>query len=244
MSIAELSPSSPLQEPQEDIRPEFPGVIIFDIETGPLPEEDLRRIFEPTDPDKVPLGNRSKPDVVAAYIEQYLAEEFTKFVEKAALDPLTGRVLAIGWTADDGFESMDGDGHERLVLSDFWTLYESCEERSLSLVGFNIFGFDLPFLVNRSRILGVDVPPSVVNGRFFSRVFIDLLKVWNFDSYSNYVSLNKLCKALGLGEKNGDGADFARLWEEDREQAIAYLRQDLALTTKLANRLKIGAPVA
>ena len=41
-------------------------------------------------------------------------------------------------------------------------------------------------------------------------------------------------KHLGVGEKSGDGKDFARLWATDRAAAEGYLRNDLELTARVA----------
>ena len=54
-------------------------------------------------------------------------------------------------------------------------------------------------------------------------------------------SLDAISKHLGVGCKNGDGKEFAGLWESDRASAEAYLRNDLDLTAKVAHALGITA---
>lgn len=50
-------------------------------------------------------------------------------------------------------------------------------------------------------------------------------------------SLDVIAKHLGVGAKNGDGKAFAELWASDRAQAVAYLRNDVQLTAKVAEVL-------
>ena len=52
-------------------------------------------------------------------------------------------------------------------------------------------------------------------------------------------SLDTIAKHLGVGQKNGHGEDFARLWQTDREKALAYLRNDLELTGRIAEALGV-----
>ena len=46
-----------------------------------------------------------------------------------------------------------------------------------------------------------------------------------------------LAKHLGVGQKTGSGADFAKLWVEDRAKALAYLESDLTLTKLCFERM-------
>lgn len=70
--------------------------IFFDIETGPLPENELAALMPPFDPSEVKTGNIKDPEKIAAKIAEAEVNHKRDFIEKAALDPLTGRVVAIG----------------------------------------------------------------------------------------------------------------------------------------------------
>ena len=54
-------------------------------------------------------------------------------------------------------------------------------------------------------------------------------------------SLDTIAKHLGVGAKNGSGADFAALWQSDRAKAADYLRNDLQLTAQVAEALGVMA---
>lgn len=250
-------------------------MLIFDIETGGLPEKELSALcpaFEPPphpgefDPAAVKYGNTKDPDkraviladaqakhaaAVANYDRDRLAaaeQHFADFKARAALDAVTGRVLAVGFrSADNGKAAIeDGGGDESTLLGKFWAKYLACRGNQRKLVGCNILGFDLPFLVRRSWILGVDVPATVRTDRYFDRLFVDLRDLWllgqrwgDCDS-----KLDTMARALGCGCKPDGvgGADFGRLWfgtPEEKQQAVSYLLNDLDMTAKVASRLGV-----
>lgn len=211
------------------------GLFVFDIETGPADIETLNALF---DPASVKCGNLKDP----AKIAEKVAAARESFVERAALDPITGRVLAIGTQSDGGYAMVIlGDDYEFSILSAFWSLVEESLANRHPIIGWNIHDFDLPFLINRSRILNVAVPSGLRHGRYWNDLIIDLMKVWTLDRYGEYAKLNDVGRALGLGGKlNGvDPAQFHILWRDDRPKAIEYLTRDVELTAAIAERLTI-----
>ena len=107
------------------------------------------------------------------------------------------------------------------------------------MIGFNIAHFDLPFLIRRSMKHGIKFAPVFRNYRYLSDQFIDLMLVWKCGVHEDNISLDRLARFLGVGQKSGNGKDFARLWREDREKAVAYLTNDLELTRKCAEKLGV-----
>lgn len=159
-----------------------------------------------------------------------------KFIRDAALDATTGRVLAIGCKKDQSQSIYEGDEYD--LLFNFWLLVKLEAE---SIVGHNIFNFDLPFIIRRSWILGVDfeMPKLDRGGKF-----VDTMKVWTCGSYGEYIGLDRLAKCLGIQGKSTEcsGADFARMWngtQEEREAAKRYLLDDLRVTWDVAVRLGV-----
>jgi len=65
--------------------------INFDIETGPLPEDQIAI------PEFKPAATCKKPEA----IEKSIAEKRAKFMDQLALSPLTGKVLTIGYIDSD-----------------------------------------------------------------------------------------------------------------------------------------------
>lgn len=263
---------------------------IFDIETGPLPDEALYRAVEPYpefrpypelqpfDEASVKLGNlkdeaKIKEKIEAARLSHasdhelakstHLAdydrgrvEYFAGIKSKAALAAETGQVLAIGFAGHDQVISAmkAGNAHEAVyidsqaaashgeigLLQRFWARYTKCVSAGAPLIGFNSLAFDLPFMMRRSWLLGVTIPMGLLDkGRYWNPILVDLLAIWRCGQFggggfNGSISLNRLALAMGIPGKSGSGAEFARLWVEDRVAAIDYLRQDIIVTDSIA----------
>jgi hypothetical protein len=253
-------------------------MLIFDIETGPLDEETVRRVSKPYqkqphpgsfDPNSVKYGNtkdQAKRDLKFAEcreahqlaVDQYEqscvtgeTEYWQQVMRDAALSPITGQVLAIGLRNHKGDVSLLGTGGsdqaEEDCLCDFWKTYTKMRAADRKMIGLNISGFDLPFLVRRSWLNGVDVPASVRSEyRYWDKIFVDLRDVWLCGQRWGEVEwgLDHIARALGVGAKTEGicGGDFARLYNgtaEERTQAINYLRNDLEITARVAERLGV-----
>lgn len=266
-------------------------MIVFDIETGPLPWHELSRIVAPFDEEKavphpgefnaasVAIGNLKDEAKIQAKIDEARGKHalelksvsqrraaarndyVAKCMERAALSAMTGTVKAIGVlnseagapiiVAVDPSQSEETPASdptmdlyyykdEKRILRWFWNMHSEIRGQ---YVGHNIIGFDLPFLIRRSWILGEDVPGDLMNGRYFSGKFVDTMEKWNCGA-RDYVKLADICKALGGGDKPDDcsGADFARLFDnggEDRLKALAYLANDLEMTQHVAECMGI-----
>lgn len=214
---------------------------IFDIETGPLPEAELTALIPPFDRDAVKTGNLKDPEKIAAKLAEAEAEHRREFIDRAALDPLTGQVLAIGILEKGGIAVLD-DPSEAMLLREFWQMCQGDMGRVHQLVGFNVCQFDLPFLIRRSWKHRIAVPYGYRRGRYWSDQVVDLREAWQLGDRQARGSLDSIARHLGVGAKNGDGKDFAELWQEDRAKAVAYLQNDLELTAKVAEALGVLQP--
>lgn len=173
---------------------------------------------------------------------------------KAALSAITGRILAIGIydPARKRTAILHNDEDESAMLIQFWDIYNQARAKGEAIVGFNIQNFDIPFLIQRSRLLDVDVPRGIYDrsGRYLEGHFRDLMLLWGCGVYGASVKLDTLAKAMGLGGKQVDaegkkitGKDFAKLWyggEESRAKAITYLTNDLVMTAGVAGKLGLN----
>jgi uncharacterized protein YprB with RNaseH-like and TPR domain len=214
--------------------------IFYDIETGALPETELAALVPPFDPAEVKTGNLKDPDKIAAKLTECEANHRRAFFEKAALDPLTGRVVAIGLLYPDSGEFVViGHDDEAATLREFWQATKGEMGRIHQMVGFNSNSFDLPFVIRRSWRHRVPVPPGIRRGRYWSDEMIDLRDAWQLGDRQARGSLDSIAKHLGVGAKNGNGAEFAKLWLNDRAKAAEYLRNDLQLTAKVAHALAV-----
>lgn len=235
------------------------SLLVFDIETAPLPRETLLPQLPPFDRESVKVGNIKDPALIEAKIKAAEENHERDFFEKAALSPLTGQVAAIGcltWKAGEMggvidtqlSDDLSDRESERKLLVGFWDKFRAGfegDDRTL-FVGFNIIDFDLPFLVTRSRIVDVPVPPTLFrfeNNRFsYSSRFIDLrlLYLAGRKPTTTVSNLDAISRGFGIGEKNGSGADFAGLLASgDVAKATEYLANDLILTAKLSRKMGI-----
>lgn len=204
--------------------------IIFDIETGCLPEEDVRVLMQEFSAPK----NYTDPAKIRANIEAQKRE----WIEGAALSALTGAVLCIG-TLKEGIPHMLQHETEAVNLEDFWNIWRDDYGDQLKMVGFACRSFDIPFLVRRSWRHGVGVPKDALHLRFRDGgKLIDLQDEWQLNTGDpKKISLNTLAKFMGLGSKTGEAKDFHLLWNSDRPKAVAYLENDLRLTAALADKI-------
>lgn len=226
---------------------------IFDIETGPLPDEQLFSLVEPFpefqefDPAAVKCGNLKDQEKIAAKIaearaahngnyERAKAEYERETRGKAALSALTGRVLAIGILETNTHKSQIMEGDEAAIVGRFLRGMASKH----SLVGYNIHGFDLPFILQRAYILDVRVDRNLFldHGRYWKTQFIDLMQLWCVGR-TTFPPLDTVLRACGLPGKTGNGADFAQLYATDKAAAIAYLKNDLEIEYQLAVRMGV-----
>lgn len=204
---------------------------IIDIETIALPDAKL----EALKPEFAAPSNYKDPEK----IEAYKVAAYSKWKEEAALSPMTGQVAMIGVIRPvSGFTTFiaEGPDTEASIIESFWD-----EIGSAHLCGWNIKGFDLPFLIQRSWINGIRPPMSILfAGRYFSPANItDLMEVWSCYSKSMTASLADVAKVCGVGEKTGTGAEFGKLWATDRAKAVEYCEKDCELTLALAKRLGV-----
>lgn len=226
--------------------------LVFDIETGAAPGEQLAEIVAAQMADWEPPKNVKDE----AKIEERRQKAIESIVSKAALSPITGRILMIGYynpfkNGGTAFTHCVSEGafspcdlvDESHLISKFWELFTS----GRTLLGWNIMGFDLPFIYRRSVILGIDIPPQLrgdYNGKW-APLFHDIMHLWSFGAYGpdRYESLDTVCKACGIaGKMDGvDGSMFEQMYlrgdESTRQQAIEYCKMDLVATWGVAERL-------
>ncbi len=238
--------------------------IAFDIETQGIRDAALAlaepyKQFEPLppfDPKAVKIGNLKDPDKVAAKIraeeeaypqkvkeheiayEKALLAYQANVVSKAALNALTGRVVAIGIKTTGEEKILSGE--ESDFLKEFWEFVGTHTE---NFVGWNTNGFDIPFLVRRSWKLGVIVP-NIFNGRYIDKRFIDLMEVFGCGEYGYKAKLDDVAKFLDVqGKYDGDctGESFAELFLSDdpiaKARAEEYLKCDIRATWAIAEKL-------
>lgn len=99
------------------------------------------------------------------------------------------------------------------------------------LVGFNNQSFDDKLL----KANGFIIPENVVNYDLLAEIWegAGLGREFIYPTHAGF-GLDAICKANGLGEKSGDGANAAILWQKGKyQEVIDYCENDIRLTRKL-----------
>lgn len=206
--------------------------VYFDIETEALPFDQIEQFK----PEFEAPGNYKD----TTKIEEWKKGAFSAWLDKCALSPLTGRIVALGMECNGEF-IINSEPDETFILKQFWGITKGASENG-ELVGFNIFHFDLPFMIRRSLKLGVQVPFGILPlCRYWEHGFVDLMSYWKAGDKRELISLDKFAKFLGVGQKNGEGKHFSALLKEDRAKAIEYLQNDLRLVRRIHERITLAA---
>jgi len=213
----------------------------YDLESGPDRKRALALLPE-FDPAEIKTGNLKDLDKIREKIESARATHEEDWISKAALRPEVAICLAIGIKHGDDTTILhvNGNGGEESIIKTFWMMLEESRAQNPCWAGYCSNIFDLPFLTIRSRILGIRVPSGLRRGRYWSQdLFVDLQDEWLLgrNRMETKSSLGYVAKALGVGEKSGDGKDFADTYAKDEAKALAYLRNDIELTAGVGAKL-------
>ena len=170
--------------------------LAFDIETGPA--KNALSYFSRKD---VKLGNLKD----TAKIEAKLAEAEDEFLDKAALSPITGKVLAVGLTDGAVHEVLTYESEKRLISETLERVSDQLMAQR-PVVGWNIIKFDFPFLFKRAMMLGVPWPQHIWDlkkGYAHSQI-IDLMRYWNMGDWREMTKMDTVNRFLcGFGKPSG-----------------------------------------
>jgi len=233
--------------------------VYFDIETIPCADrqsfiDDARANFkapsgltkEQAGKDLGLVGDALKyasKDAVIAQWEAAMASTKADEVgdqnwRKTALDGTKGRVLSIAHKTEHGSNVYIGTEAEEIetIQAFYQHLEEDCHDRPPYFIGHNVV-FDLKFLFRRSVILGIRPPFDLpFKGRHGSDYFCTS-QAWC--AYGEYISLDNLATALGVGGKDGfDGSMVCDAWlAKEYEKIRDYNLADVLLTEKVHRAL-------
>ncbi len=217
--------------------------LVFDIETAGIDFEAL-------------------DDLSQEYMLKYAQsdDEEKEIKESLAFYPLTGEVVAIGALNPDtgkaqilcqnkgikGKQVNEIDencqlfwGTEKEIIEKFWELVNSYK----TFVSFNGRGFDVPYLMIRSAMLGIRPSKNLMANRYTSYQSNQALHIDLADQLSFYgavrrkFSLHMYTKAFGISspkEEGVKGEDVTKMFNEGEIFEIArYNLRDLIATTEL-----------
>lgn len=214
--------------------------LYIDIETLPSNDPSVVEVPHPK--------TMSKPETIAKWETEEKPQAIKEALSKTSFDGLYGSICVIGWAFDDE-QAQAVSGDEKSALSLFYEIVRDVAkiethhrdlDGSVRVIGHNVAGFDLPFIKHRSIIHGIK-PPGVLlkamNAKPWGNEIGDTMLMWS-DNRDKRVSLDKLCKALGIPGKDGfDGSMVAETWPKDPQKVIDYCKDDVERVRQVYKRL-------
>lgn len=207
--------------------------LFLDIETLPTDDETVKAEIAAS---ITPPGNISKADTIAAWEAEKKPALVAEAMAKTSFNGAHGRVCCVGWAWNDGplnSINMNDAGGERGLLDMAVTFIDRMRPsgeafHQTQIVGHYIADFDIRFLWQRAFVLGVRMPawfPRDVKS--WDKNVADTMFMWAGAKGS--ISLDNLCKALGIPGKDGvDGSMVAGMWADGLYHEIeAYCQQDV-----------------
>ena len=190
-----------------------------------------------------PPANMSRPDTIAKWEAESKPDAVKEAVAKSALNGGYGYIVAIGYAVGDQEPTVlqvQGQVTERDILRQFFQL--AAEEGAMpELVGHNLLGFDLPFIIHRAIQHGLRLPfwfPNRRNIKPWSNRVFDTMLVWAGDK--GRISLDELAFVLGIEVKPTiKGEDVPRLfWDQKFQQIAEHNREDVRVVQAIYRRMK------
>lgn len=220
--------------------------LYFDIETLANPESCALA----PEPIVTAPANYKDPEKIKEYVERETASRKAELVEKAALDPDYGKILSIGMSLGGNVtvflnqclydvESYQKNGevlpanvmYEESIIRLFWKTFSDCNG---CCVGYNILGFDLPYIMRRSMALGV-VPPVVPNlAKFRTEPITDLYAI--LYNWAPGKGLKQVCRLYNI-PNDCPGSDGSMVKDMDPEKLMAYQVSDVKMVMALYERM-------
>lgn len=141
------------------------------------------------------------------------------------------------WRSEDGLVEYES-GSEPEILKKFWD--DIGHKQYTRFITFNGRGFDCPFLLLRSAILGVKPTRNLMSYRYDWKIHCDLMDQLTFYGATRNFNLDFYCKAFGIESPKSHGItglDINRLFKEGQHREIArYCFDDVWATAQLYQR--------
>jgi len=194
--------------------------------------------------DKEKIKFTSKDAMIADWVARFKETKGPEVAEqewrRTALDGSAGQVLMIGLAFDDSEPVVaHGETEAGTLAAAFDMIRQGTDpNRRPVFIGHNVTGFDLRFIFQRAVIVGIQPPLSIPFGvRPWDDAVFDTMTQWA--GHGNRISLDNLCKALGLdGKGEIDGSQVYDYWKAGRiAELIAYCADDVHKAREVHRRM-------
>lgn len=172
-----------------------------------------------------------------------------------ALDSALGKILCIGYCEENEHgeiiergvfgwreETKDFEPDEAGVLQDFWAYIKGFQTNLDTIIGHNILGFDLPFIIQRSVINSIKPTYKFDLYKYQKKPIFDTMLRWDFYVFKKSTSLKKLAYAFGLNcPKSGGDIDGSKVYQAHQqgrhEEIKQYCLRDVDTTHKIWQKM-------
>jgi len=230
---------------------EIKSMLFIDIETtsGFRTLDELKE----THPELMSFWDRKEKFIRAEDVELKDVSSSDIYFQKASLSAEWGKIVCISvgqvkFDDDDKpymqKKSFYGED-ERDLLSSFVNFMSQVffKAPGIKLVGHNIKGFDLPYIIKKSIIYGIDLPRQLHLHKMkpWENCLIDTYEVWKAGGWSS-AALAHICLLLGIKNPKDDmnaGEVGAAFYAGQIEEIKNYCEEDIeaagSLILKFAN---------
>lgn len=220
--------------------------VYLDIET--IPTQDPS-VVEEIRKGVTPPSRMSKAETIEKWWKDEGDNAIQSAVDKTSFDGGRGHVCTIAWAKNDGeITSLHARdiSEERDIIEVFFSSFDPYH--ASTIVGHNVAGFDIRFLLHRAVCLGITLPDAQSfprDPKAWDKNVVDTMALWSGSRAKpqDWIGLDALCGLLGIPGKSGmDGSKVAQAWADGRHDEIQkYCADDVARTRAIHQRfLAVG----
>lgn len=160
---------------------------------------------------------------------------------ETGFDGTFGRICCIGYIkeTETGIEKDVLKGSEKEILQKFWDIARDAQ----LFIGHNVLEFDLPFIYQRSIILGVKPTQNLNFARYRNNPIFDTMKEWTKWAYNAGPRLDTLAKVLSLptSKDTMDGSQVYPYFQDGKiDEICAYCMKDVVLTRQVYYKMNFS----
>ena len=213
--------------------------LTFDLETiGTEDPSIIAEIIAGVTPPKT----MSKPETIAAWTANDKPALVKEAIAKTSFNAGLGKIICIGFAVDDALpEAISGADEAELIRKFYWTIVAlNRRATTVTVIGHNIIGFDLPYLWKRSIVHGIQPLLTIpFKAKPWDENIRDTQQMWDGKEWTK---LQNLCRYLGVPSSKSE-MDGSMVWDYYREGRIEeikkYCLQDVEATRECYRRMSI-----
>ena len=212
--------------------------LYWDIETSPKagsPADYIEKVKAP--------ASYKKQESIDKWIEQNAESASEEMHRKTSINPEDGSILCIAYAIDDKpvevltVKEAFNDLAEAEVLVDFFNMIDTLNEPVF--IGHNLKGFDLPFVMKRSMILGYPPPRPLHEAwsRRYSDIVYDTMEKWS--GWGKFIGQTRLGEVLKIDHTDlMTGAEvYDKIYDGKIDDVAEYCKGDVEFVRKIYRKM-------